>query len=650
MKRDLMKQRCWLAALLAVAVAGPARLSVAQYSLTVLHNNDAESKLLNAGSGLEQFGGVARFKSLVDDTRAFYEGIGHGVVTISSGDNFIPGPELAASLDSGTFYGAQAVSQIGYDAIVLGNHEFDLGPSVLESYIAGAQSTNATPFISANLDFSAEPGLQAQVNSGLIAPSTIASVNTAAGVKQVGIIGATTENLPFISTAGNVAVNSVAAAVNAEIANLQAANVDHIILASHLQGISEDQALVPMLNAGVDLIIAGGGDDLLASPGAASPSAVNAGAPASVVDTGFVPGDAAEAAYPNLSPGVDLGGNTVPIVATDADYKYLGRVTLNFDAAGNLTGVGPSSNPQRVASTTADPVAGVVADSTVTATIQPVADFVAGLQSEIIGQTSQAMPHSSNLIRSDERAIGNLVADAVFQAATEAAGEGRFASVPEPDFALVNGGGIRAGLAAGDVSEGDTFSISRFQNVVTVVEDVTAEDLKLLLENAYSRTVGTPNDPMRQGDGTGRFAQLSGLSVTYDITAQPLVLDRDGVVVTPGARIVSVLLDDGTAIVEDGRVVSSETFDIATLDFLARGGDQYFDTDYQSQAYSFSILGITDQQSVSAYIQSFAGGDLASDFRYDNLPDGRVVTIPEPATLLLVALLGVGGAGKRGRG
>ena len=63
------------------------------YTLTVLHNNDGESQLVNAGSGLEDFGGVARFARLVSDLRAGAapNDTDRGVVVLSSGDNFLAG-------------------------------------------------------------------------------------------------------------------------------------------------------------------------------------------------------------------------------------------------------------------------------------------------------------------------------------------------------------------------------------------------------------------------------------------------------------------------------------------------------------------------------------------------------------------------------
>ena len=173
MKKTSAFQRTILAGSIAAVTAVAAH---AQYSVTVLHNNDAESKLINLGSGgAANYGGIARFKSLVDETRSFYQGLNHGVVTISAGDNFLAGAIFQASLDSGapgsrTFYDALGMSLIDYDAVTIGNHEFDFGPQVLAEFIGDAQTTNATKFLSANLDFSANTDLQAHVTAGALVP------------------------------------------------------------------------------------------------------------------------------------------------------------------------------------------------------------------------------------------------------------------------------------------------------------------------------------------------------------------------------------------------------------------------------------------------------------------------------------------------
>jgi 5'-nucleotidase len=594
---------------------GPAEAQSLGYRVTILHHNDAESRVFNLGSGAAaNYGGMGRFKTLLDQTRSYYAGQGHGVLAISAGDSFLAGANFQASLDSGapgsrTFYDALGMSQIGYDAVTLGNHEFDFGTQVLAEFIGDAQTTGATKFLSANLDFSADAGLQSHVAAGRIAKSLLKTVSTSAGDKQVGIIGATTETLPYVSSPGDVVVGNVAAAVNAEIAALQAQGADLIILSSHLQGLANEQALVSQLNPGVNLIIAGYNNT--------SPPNVNS--------------------YPLPSTATDLGGNAIPIVTSRDAYSYLGRVTLDVSSTG-VVSVEASSNPQRVASTSVDSTYGVAIDPGIQSSVlTPIQNYLNSLGNDVIGQTSVELVRNPG-IRFKETNLGNLVADAFLTKAQELAPT---QGVDSPVLALANGGGIRDFIAPGNITKLDTFDVSPFGNLVTVVEDVTSADLKLLLENAVSKLSDTPAPGPTPTGTDGRFAQVSGFSFTYDLFAQPLVLTSSGSVITQGRRVRDAWLADGTFLIQQGRPVAGLTVDIATLNFLASGGDQYFDPDYLSQDYFLNtrILGVSDQQALEAYIRSFLNADLGSDARYDARPDGRVAATPEPSTLLL---LGVG--------
>ena len=90
-----------------------------------LHNNDGESKLLPDGNSDP---GVARFVGLMKQLQAGASGT--GLITLTSGDNFLASQELGVSLGrEGPLYDSIALSGI-YDAMALGNHDFDLGPEV----------------------------------------------------------------------------------------------------------------------------------------------------------------------------------------------------------------------------------------------------------------------------------------------------------------------------------------------------------------------------------------------------------------------------------------------------------------------------------------------------------------------------------------
>lgn len=174
-----------VAALAALAAAAPAAAQD-RFTLTVLHHNDGESQLVNAGSGeLEDFGGAARFATAVKELRrsALFGGR-CGSITVSSGDNFLAGPEFNASLEKGVpYYDAMAMYRIGYDAITVGNHEFDFGPEVLSGFIRGFPVRD--PFISANLDTSAVQGLERRREEGRLNDSVVVEERG----RRIGIIG-----------------------------------------------------------------------------------------------------------------------------------------------------------------------------------------------------------------------------------------------------------------------------------------------------------------------------------------------------------------------------------------------------------------------------------------------------------------------------
>lgn len=600
---------CMVAAL---ALAGPLASGAAavphgkpdkpDFTLTILHNNDGESKLLGV-PGQEDFGGVARFATLVGKLRkqatSGKPGPGQaarrGVVLLSSGDNFLAGPEFTASLSKGVpFYDALALKAIGYDAIAIGNHEFDFGPDVLADFIESF-GKNPPPFLSANLDVGDEPRLNQLARKGAI----VASATVTERGEKIGVVGATTPALASISSPRRVKVlQNVAELIQAEVDRLTRRGIDKIILISHLQGLGEDRELVPLLR-NVDVAIAGGGDELLASD-----------------TTPLVPGDAVSTdpttgqklRYPlHLK---DKAGVDVPVVTTAGDYKYVGRLVVNFDAHGRVLSVDPASGPVRVSGVAPDAVA---PDPKIQRTVvEPVSRFVEGMAANVVAQSEVALEGRREPgVRTQETNLGNLVADALLAAGRKnAAAYG----VQPPDVALQNGGGIRNNtlIPAGPITELDTFAIAPFGNFVSVVPNVPRAQFKEILENAVSRLPAAD----------GRFAQVAGFRFSYDPSGTAQVVDDDGTVLTPGSRIRSVVLDDGTVIVENGRVVPGPDLSVATNDFSARGGDQW-----PFRGLPFTTVGLTYQQALASYLTDDLGGRItAAD--YPEGGSGRITAVP----------------------
>lgn len=581
-----------LALVMVLAVGGIAQASQpdrVHFWLTVLHNNDGESDLIDLGAGLEDFGGAARFKTVVDDLKwsatrgtPTQPGAKRGAVMVSSGDNFLAGPEFNASIEKGVpYYDTIAMDLIGYDAVTIGNHDFDFGPDILADFIEGYQYT-APPYMSANLIYAGEPRLQALFDQGRIARSIVVEERD----EYIGIIGATTPALSFISSPRNVEViEDVAAVVQMEVDKLEAMGINKIMLISHLQDIDGDIALAAEIS-GLDIMVAGGGDELLANPGDL-----------------LVPGDAPDLFGPYPMTAVGADGVTIPVVTTSGQYGYVGRLVVGFDKSGNIIDIDEElSGPVRVAGgdcggTSPCPDA-VEPDPMVQALVtDPVSAYVADLANNTIGVSAQDLDGRRSSVRSKEANEGNLIADALFwQAAQLAADFG----VSAPDVALQNGGGIRNDniIPNGPISQLDTFSMVPFPNFVTIVENISRSQFKEIMENTLSRT--------QAGDlpgGTGRFAQISGFTMVWDGSGTAQELDNDGNVTVAGSRVQEIILNDGTPIVSGGAVVPGLPLTVATIDFLAKGGDQY-----PYRGAPFVTLGATYQQALANYIVNGLGG------------------------------------------
>ena len=565
----------------------PVPISADTFALTILHNNDGESKLLpddDAG-----FPGVARFAAQMKLMQAAAADAGSSVVTLTSGDNFLASQELNISLArDGALYDSIALSGL-YDAMALGNHDFDLGPEVTARFIEGFDPP--VTFLSANADFSGEPVLQALVDSGVLAGST--TVET--GGQRVGVVGAVTPLLPNISSPRNVVISAVLAAVQAEVESLTADGVDKIILVSHLQGVSEEIALVADLS-GVDVVIAGGGDDLLRNEG----------------DT-CMPDDEPAGPYPLVV--ADSTGTDVPVITAPGGYRCIGSLTVTFDGDGNI--VSHTGRSVGVSFAVA-PDPGVQSS-----VIEPLAAAAAEVDAQVIGHSEVDLDGRRASVRTGSSNQGNLHADALRATAANLAED---FGTAVPDAAIQNGGGIRndAVITAGPITAGDTWDIAPFRNFV-VVGEVSRETFHVLLEQAVDRIPGAG----------GQFSQVSGFTFSYDPSAPARETDRAGdcsLAGNPGSRIREVTLDDGTAIVRNGAVVPGDPVVLTTIDFLANGGDCYPLADLE-----FTKLGVSYQQALANYISEDLGGTItAAD--YPEGGDDRIVALvaeakPVPVTV-----------------
>lgn len=582
-RSPLRRNACTLAVSLALFTSFGAAWAE---ELTVLHIGDQESWLLSAQGNLRDnatqaisfYGGVDRLASVIAARKAAAQAAGGTAIVLNAGDSFLPGPRLTASFvnlataapDGGQdFYDAIANRAIGIDATTFGNHEFDLdntGPVA-----ARFAEVSGTTYLSINLDFSVTPELANLAALGKVSGSKIL---TTAGGKKVGVVGVTTPLLPSISSAPAGIMKNWSAG-NSELQNLQALlplvqaeindlrnnqGVTAIIVMSHLQNSANElNVLIPGLT-GVDMVISGGGHELMRD---------SADLPTDPLRDQLINGGVAPTYNTHPVLANDLSGKAVPMVTGHFGNRYVGEVKLNIDdTTGAVTGV-LATRMIRVSGAAADADRVNGDPALQAAVIAPVSSFIAALNAEVIGTTATKLNGPTHVactptpceyiegVRNADTGLGNLVADAM-----------RFAGGAE--VAIQNGGGIRTNIAAaGNVTTGDTFNVLPFTNLVKTAPVMNAAQLKDLME--HSVAASTPG-----GSAQGRFAQISGIQVTYDTTRPARVSTGAAAAqVGTGQRIRRIVMDDGTVLVNNGAVVSPRAFSFATIDFTANGGDGY---------------------------------------------------------------------------
>jgi 2',3'-cyclic-nucleotide 2'-phosphodiesterase (5'-nucleotidase family) len=555
------------------------------YSLAILHNNDGESDLLGDSimvNGQKVLGSsVAQFKTVVDNLRDRADELGYASIMLSSGDNFLAGKEFNASKALGTYFDVLALDAIDYDAICLGNHDFDFGPKELASFI-NAYQVNKAPYLSANLSYENEADLQALVNADRILPYTVVEKKG----EKIGVIGLTTPTINVISSPGNVTISEMLAdTVNFYVDKLTTEGVNKIILISHLQNIKEDTTLAKSIS-GVDIMIAGGGDELLAN----NP------------ELGKPYNQEPWAEYPLEV--TDKAGKTVYIVTTPGNYRYVGNLTVDFNNAGEVTKIYPGVDPVLVANVEGD------ADL-ITNVIEPIADYIKELSNNVIAESEVDLDFRKSEVRTRETNGGNLVADALLWQAVET---NTVFGVAKPDVAIQNGGGLRIEkiIPKGDFTEVLTYDICAFDNILAVLEAVTPEHFLQVMEHALG-------DVENVG---GRFSQIAGFKVEYNPLA-PV-----------GERVGMISLADGTKIVENGEIVDgAPSINVATIDYLAGGGDGY---PYEDLGYEYKTLGATYQQALTNYLTSESGLDsLITEAMYPVGGSGRIVAKAEAPIVAL---------------
>jgi 2',3'-cyclic-nucleotide 2'-phosphodiesterase (5'-nucleotidase family)/subtilisin family serine protease len=506
---------------------------VVSYNLTVLHTNDFHARVdqynRNGARCTEAddlaglcIAGAPRIASVVDDFRQTTENL----LVLDAGDQFQG--TLFYNLFKGDVLN-ETMNYIGYDAMAVGNHEFDNGPIVLADFIDGSDF----PILSANIDASAEPVL-----AGLIPPYVVLEK----GGQEIGIIGLTTPDTSNISSPGpNITFSDPLTSLQAAADELMAMGVDKVIALTHL-GYDLDVVLAEQVS-GVDIIIGGHSHSFTYSP--------------------TDPISFSNPTFPQFGPLVPVGeyptvveslvGEPVLVVTAYQWGTFLGNLEVAFDPEGLVYSY--AGNPIYMG-------ADVAKDPGLDAILEPYRDAVADLIAEEVGETTVDLlinVGGQQICRLGECLLGNLVADAMLWKANEVEPSANY------QIAFQNGGGLRAPILTGPITMGDVLETLPFGNAIATFQ----------LEGQYV-IAALENGARLYPSANGGFAQVSGLRYVID-PAQPV-----------GSRITSVEVWNGVGY---DPLDPNAYYKVVTNDFMRRGGDNYtMFRDYAVDPYDFGPL------------------------------------------------------------
>ena len=218
--------------------------------------------------------------------------------------------------------------------------------------------------------------------------------------------------------------------------------------------------------------------------------------------------------------------NDTLIVQTGWHEYRLGRVTINVDNHKIIS--------KRAELLDADEVKAIapVPDKKILTTLADVREKSEKLLDEVVAHSDRQLSSDRLLVRRNESELGNLAADAFRWAA-------------KSDIAVVNGGGIRDDLPAGDVKKRNTMAIFPFGNTLRVAE-IKGSVIREMLEHSVEFYPAS----------FGGFLDVSGMTFSYD-PSKP-----------PKHRVAEILIN-GKPLDE------SKTYTIALVDFQTAGGDDY---------------------------------------------------------------------------
>ncbi|KAI0746032.1 5'-nucleotidase domain-containing protein [Earliella scabrosa] len=282
--------------------------------------------------------------------------------------------------------------------------------------------------------------------------------------------------------------------------------------------------------------------------------------------------EGAEGPYPTIKTNKD--GEEVFIVTAYRWGEYLGYIDVIFDDDGKV--IEYHGAPVHITNQTE-------VDTKLQAQIDEWREPFEAFASEVLGKTAVELDQTT--CQQQECLLGDFMADAMLTYRQNLTAD-------EVDFALINAGGIRATIDVGDITRGEVLTSFPFGNSIVELE-FTGKDLWTVLEGIVSRVNQVNGRPVTSG-----FQVSRNIVVEYNPDAEV------------GSRLVALTIKD-----EDVPSDSEEVFKVVTLDFLAGGGDNFWEPRNDFVALD------TQDEVLTNYIASFGDNEIDIEL------EGRILQV-----------------------
>lgn len=456
---------------------------------------------------------------------------------------------------------AVAMNQACFDAMTMGNHEFDSGDAGLVKFLDYLKAGNCPPVaLSANT--------QVKVGTSPLAPNTPTDYLKPYMIKDLGgqkvaVIGITVADKTKASSSPDPTTTFADEATTAQkyIDELKAQGINKIVLLTH-HGYDRDLVLAPKLT-GVDVIIGGDSHTLLGNDYDSLGLEALGDYASFVKDKEGKRVCVAQAwqyaqVLGELDVKFDNNGDIVACSGTPhllvSKLNKVGNETVNADAATIKAGVSTSAAVQTVmAALNQAPFKVVAPDESTTLALKPFQDQKATFANKIIGKASEnlcfervpgqgrsTIAGCKELTWQRGSDISNIVAKAFLEMSKSS------------DVCIQNGGGIRVDVPVGDISVGTAYTLLPFANTLTEIT-MTGQQIKDVLEDAVEATMT---------GSTGSYPYAAGLRWTVDLSQ------------AKGSRVTHLEINPrvvGTWAAID----TTKTYKVVTNSFTAQGQDGY---------------------------------------------------------------------------